>query len=138
MTADHDDPFGDETDAWVKNCLSLREDGWATFTEATSTIENYLDVAAGVAERMVREARASGDVRSQQLICDEKLGWIPVPIKPSEWLEDQMDLKWLTRKDVLSVLYAGLEDEEVPEGSLPSRLHFSEGFNTGIVADLLG
>jgi hypothetical protein len=59
---------------------------------------------------MLREACASGDVRSQQLVC-ERFGWMPEPINPSEWLRDQMDLKWSKREDVIRELYQGLEDD---------------------------
>jgi len=101
--------FIQATGAWIRHRKSLTKNGWVTFIHAAFTTKNYLDVGAGVAERMVREACASGDVRSLQLVCDQKFGWMPEPIKPSEWLEDQMDLKWQTREDVTRVLYLGLE-----------------------------
>jgi hypothetical protein len=96
-------PFDQAIGEWSRNYKFMIKDGWNPFILAVTITENYLNVGRGVAERMLREACASGDVRSQQLICDEKFGWVPEPIKPSEWLEDQMDLKWLTREDAMRV-----------------------------------
>ena len=102
-------PFDQAIGEWSKNHKLMIKNRWVPFILAASITKDYLDVGAGVAERMLREACASGDVRAQQLICDQKFGWVPELIKPREWLEDQMDLKWQTREDVTRVLYLGLE-----------------------------
>ena len=59
-------PFIQATGAWIRHRKSLTKNGWVTFIHAAFNTKNYLDVGAGVAEKMLCEACASGDVRPLQ------------------------------------------------------------------------
>jgi hypothetical protein len=66
---------------------------WLNFYLAAYDIEHWLRVSGGMARRMLREACASGDVRSQKQPYYRGEGeGPPEVVKPSEWLKDQVDL----------------------------------------------
>lgn len=84
---------------WFEKQLGDSE--WFFFYTARNLVEKRLGVSGGVAERMLREACASGDIRSKQLVPkhDE---WKYETIKPNEWQKDQIDLEWQRRDDVVT------------------------------------
>jgi hypothetical protein len=78
----------------------LRERRWLDFYNAADQIVWRLAVSEGVAQTMLREACASGVIRSQREPYDPvtKEGQAPPEfVKPSEWSKDQVDL--MTDKD---------------------------------------
>jgi hypothetical protein len=77
---------------------------WFFFYTAAGVIEDRLGVPGGVAQRKLREACASGDIRSKWLVPSGSGEWRYETVKPSEWAKDQMDLEWLRRDDVVDTL----------------------------------
>jgi hypothetical protein len=76
---------------------SVVPEEWLNFHLAAEEIAQRCDVSVGVAQRMLREACAQGDIRSQREPYSRKGQEIegegpPELIKPSEWLRDQVDL----------------------------------------------
>jgi hypothetical protein len=70
---------------------------WLSFYEATREIEGKLGVSPGKAQSMLRQACASGEVRSQKepyvIVGHEPQGQAPSQrIEPSEWRERELDL----------------------------------------------
>ena len=68
---------------------------WLSFYLATNEIEQRLGVSGGVAERLLRDACASGDVRSQRQPYNPATGideGPPETVRPSVWSCDQVDL----------------------------------------------
>ena len=86
-------------DFWEKR---LMDSEWFFFHTAANVIAERLGVSGGVAEKMLRELCASGDIRSKQAVNTDDRGWRDEILKPSEWSKDQMDIEWLRRDDVLS------------------------------------
>ena len=74
----------------------MTERPWLNFYFAANEIEQRLGVSGGMAMRMLREACASGDVRSQRQPCNPATGideGPPEPVKPSDWTQHQVDLE---------------------------------------------
>jgi hypothetical protein len=74
----------------------MTERSWLSFYIAVNEIEQRLGVSGGVASRKLRDACASGDVRSQRQPYNPATGideGPPEPIKPSDWWRDQVDLE---------------------------------------------
>jgi hypothetical protein len=74
----------------------MTERPWLNFYFAANEIEQRLGVSGGMAMRMLREACASGDVRSQRQPCNPATGTDEgphEPIKPSDWMHHQLDLE---------------------------------------------
>jgi hypothetical protein len=68
---------------------------WLHFRLAVGEIMECLGVSAGAAQTMLRDACASGEVRSQREPYNPVTGQGQAPpelIKPSEWAKDQVDL----------------------------------------------
>jgi hypothetical protein len=71
------------------------ERDWLSFYIATNEVEQRLGVSGGVARRMLRDACASGDVRSQRQPYNPATGideGPPEPVKPSDWSRGEVDL----------------------------------------------
>ena len=69
---------------------------WLSFYIAANEIEQRHGVSGGVAMRMLRDACASGDVRSQRQPYNPATGideGPPEPVKPNDWRRDQVDLE---------------------------------------------
>jgi hypothetical protein len=69
---------------------------WLSFHFAANEIEQRLGVSGGMAMRMLRDACASGDVRSQRQPYNPATGIDEgphEPIKPSDWTNTQLDLE---------------------------------------------
>jgi hypothetical protein len=72
-----------------------QEEQWLNFHDATKEVRKKLGVSVGKAQAMLREACASGDVRSQREPYDPATGQGQAPperIKPMQWSEDNIDL----------------------------------------------
>src|SRR5262249_58923673 len=72
------------------------EHHWLNFYLAANEIEQRLSVSGGVAMRMLRQACASGDVRSQGQPYNPATGIDEAPpetIKPSDWTQREVDLE---------------------------------------------
>jgi hypothetical protein len=68
---------------------------WLNFYHAAEEVQQRLRVSVGVARRMLRDACATGDVRSQREPYDPKTGageGPPELVKPSDWKRDEVDL----------------------------------------------
>ena len=79
---------------------------WITFYWASIEIKRELGLSEGVAQRTLRELCAKGDIRSMRyevgLIGGEYGPLHPIkPIKPREWLKDELDLdlEWTSDGD---------------------------------------
>jgi hypothetical protein len=82
------DEFADQ---WLELCLTTEQ---ITFHTAAYAIERRLGVPGGVAMRMLREACASGDIRSEQHDPRHEDEPRTETIKPNEWAKDQIDIEW--------------------------------------------
>jgi hypothetical protein len=72
------------------------EHSWLSFYIAANEIERRLGVSGGVAMRKLRDACASGDVRSQRQPYNPATGieeGPPETVKPSDWRRDEVDLE---------------------------------------------
>jgi hypothetical protein len=70
--------------------FSWKGEEWVHFEDAADAYANFVEVSTGVAQRLLREQCASGNIRSIHYSGDPK-GYerpIPVLIKPSEWIEN--------------------------------------------------
>jgi hypothetical protein len=68
---------------------------WLNFYDAAKGVRKRLRVSGGVAQRMLREACAKGDVRSLREPYDPTTGQGEGPpelVKPSQWKQDDIDL----------------------------------------------
>jgi hypothetical protein len=73
----------------------MNERTWLDFSLAADEVEKQLGVSGGEARRMLRQACASGAVRSQRQPYNPSTGieeGPPEPAKPSDWNHDQVDL----------------------------------------------
>jgi hypothetical protein len=74
-------------------------ESWCPFYFAANIIDCQLDVSRGLAERILRELCAKGDIRSirfEDMYDDpdgEELSEEPELIRPSEWLGKELDLE---------------------------------------------
>ena len=69
---------------------------WLCFNIAANEIEQRVGVSGGVAMRMLRQACASGDVRSQRQPYSPATGideGPPERIRPSDWTKREVDLE---------------------------------------------
>ena len=74
----------------------MTEREWLNFYFAANEIEQRLGVSGGMAMRMLRQACASGDVRSRRQPCNPATGIDEgphEPVKPSDWTHRQLDLE---------------------------------------------
>ena len=74
----------------------MTERPWLNFYFAANEIEQRLGVSGGEARRMLRQACASGAVRSQRQPYNPSTGieeGPPEPAKPSDWMHHQLDLE---------------------------------------------
>jgi hypothetical protein len=77
--------------------MTTIRDDWLPFPYAIDEIVERLGVSIGAAQRMLREACASGDVRSQRTLIDLRGRQIVAAeateiVKPSDWPKEQVDL----------------------------------------------
>jgi hypothetical protein len=63
---------------------------WVHFEDAADAYANFVEVSSGVAQRLLREQCASGNIRSIRYSGDPRDYERPIPdlIKPSEWIEN--------------------------------------------------
>jgi hypothetical protein len=68
---------------------------WISFRCAASEIRRRHELSLGAAQRTLRELCADGDVRSirYQAAIDPDMQEDAEPIKPNEWLKDQLDFE---------------------------------------------
>jgi hypothetical protein len=85
----------DKVEAMKRTPHYLVERRWLNFYIAAEEVLQRLGVSGGVAQKMLREACAHGDIRSQREpydpVTNEGQG-PPEFVKPSEWAKDQVDL----------------------------------------------
>ena len=75
----------------------MTERDWLNFYFAANEIEQRLGVSGGMAMRMLRQACASGDVRSRRQPCNPATGIDEgphEPVKPSDWTRGEVDLEF--------------------------------------------
>ena len=87
--------FEEEEERWRIRCIWNGE-MWCPFHIAAAIIDCQLDVSRGLAERMLRELCAKGDVRSireHDPDDEEEVLEEPEFIRPSEWLGKELDLE---------------------------------------------
>jgi hypothetical protein len=75
----------------------MTERPWLNFYFAANEIEQRLGVSGGMAMRMLRQACASGDVRSRRQPCNPATGVDEgphEPVKPSDWTRGEVDLEF--------------------------------------------
>jgi hypothetical protein len=63
---------------------------WVRFDDAADAYADFVEVSSGVAQRLLREQCASGNIRSIRYTYEpgDYERPIPVPLKPSEWIEN--------------------------------------------------
>jgi len=79
-------------DTWVEeglNSIPWRNDRWFNFYWMADVIVEREGVSRGVAERTLRELRATGDVRSVRCDAISPEAQEPEIIRPSEWVNRQ-------------------------------------------------
>src|SRR5262245_28607640 len=72
--------------------MEWRDDYWFNFYWIAEIIQEREGVSRGLAERILRELCATGDVRSIRCDAIEPGALEPEIIRPSEWVKDQVDL----------------------------------------------
>jgi hypothetical protein len=120
-------------DFWEKR---LMDSEWFFFHTAANVIAERLGVSGGVAEKMLRELCASGDIRSKQAVNTDDRGWRDEILKPSEWSKDQMDIEWLRRDDVLAEKLSEEDPEDGPIGVLVNGDDFRYWLNKQSVLEV--
>ena len=111
--------------------MSWRDDGWFNFYWVARVIEERERVSKGVAERTLRELCATGDVRSIRYHATTDEEREPEIIRPSEWVEDQVDLAtevWIWIFVSASDLQYWLDNQAVTEGQPLKKLGLAEWF----------
>jgi hypothetical protein len=83
--------------SYSRESISLPWSGeeWVSFRYATSEIKRRHELSLGAAQRTLRELCADGDIRSIRYQFQDD-GGLPEdiqPIKPNEWLKDQIDFE---------------------------------------------
>ena len=70
--------------------FSWKGEEWVRFEDAADAYANFVEVSTGVAERLLREQCASGNIRSISYSGDPRDYERPIAvlIKPSEWIEN--------------------------------------------------
>ncbi len=69
--------------------FTWKAEEWVRFDDAADAYANFVEVSTGVAQRLLREQCASGNIRSIRYTGDPR-GDTPIPVllKPSEWTTD--------------------------------------------------
>jgi hypothetical protein len=94
----------------------LIDRNWLYFYTAAAEVAERLNLSVGKAQRMLREACASGDIRSKQLV--QRSGeWVAEPTKPSEWAIDEIDIEQHRRQRVADteMRWYDLDIEKLPD-----------------------
>jgi hypothetical protein len=77
----------------------LVDRNWLYFYTAAAEATEHLGLSAGKAQRMLREACATGDIRTKQMVV--RAGeWVEEPTKPSDWAKDEIDIEWQRREGI--------------------------------------